>query len=417
MHPTPKLARSGLHWLSSLKSTQLQQIARATGIQSSGTKAILSARIERALRPHLPQYGKDGSLLDGRGDGGSARREQGLRVLSIDMGIRNMAFAVLRVPQHHGSSSSSSGNGGGISAHALSLSTPELVAWRRLAVSEIGCLDLDLGDSLLLSGSGQLVGDSSITPNTKREISSQTPISEITTSSTPSQQNPKDPIEKEKEKEIFSPHLYAKTAYTLITTLLHAYNPTHILIERQRFRSGGASAVQEWTLRVGVLEGMLYAVLETLGREGRLGGSEREGVRVWGVEPKRVVGFWGDVAAGEGGGGDGRKRVSAKEVKRGKIDLVGRWLDVSFAGGGSGSGKIVIPDDNTVVKELASAYLRRWRGENGRKKDSTGDIPGGEIGKLDDLADCLLQGVTWLEWQVKRERLAREGVEALKGMR
>lgn len=323
-----------------------------------------------------------------------------MRILSVDMGIRNLAFAVLRVGSERGK-----GREGGL------LSRPELVAWRRLAVSEISGLDFDsdLGGSDAISVSS-LTDKNPPRTSIRKELLARVSNPDNTSTPTP----------KEKEKETFSPDHYAKTAYTLITTLLHAYNPTHILIERQRFRSGGASAVQEWTLRVGVLEGMLYAVLETLKREGCL---VAEGVEVCGVEPKRVVGFWGGVVAGDEDGDGGRKRVSAREVKRGKIDLVGRWLDSAVSGGGGGGGggdpgRIVIQEENTLVRELAAAYLRNLRGGNGRrKKDSTGEVGGGEIGKLDDLADCLLQGITWLEWQVTRERLAREGVEALEMMR
>lgn len=414
-----------LNWLSSLKSTQLQHIARATGIQSSGTKGILSARIERALAPYCGSSVSTGSGTDNGsslGDGRGRKGKQSMRILSVDMGIRNLAFAVLRVARRDGDSGSGvrrgSGSGSG-SAVSSTLSTPELVAWRRLAVSEIGelDLDLDLGGSDVVTGSG-LTDKNPPRTSIRRDLLSRVSKPDNTTTTTPTFKG------KGKEKESFSPDHYAKTAYTLITTLLHAYNPTHILIERQRFRSGGASAVQEWTLRVGVLEGMLYAVLETLKREGCL---VAEGVEVLGVEPKRVVGFWGGVSAsasdedGSGNGDEGRRRVSAREVKRGKIDLVGRWLDTAVTGsdgGGGDSGRIVIPDENTLVRELAAAYLRNLRGENGRrKKGSTGEMEGGEIGKLDDLADCLLQGITWLEWQVMRERLAREGIEALEIMR
>jgi cruciform cutting endonuclease 1 len=76
-------------------------------------------------------------------------------------------------------------------------------------------------------------------------------------------------------------------------------------------------------------------------------------------------------------------------------------------------GKICLAADRPAVHDLAGAYLRKWRGERTRKKQSSAADSASAVSKLDDLADCLLQGVTWVEWQAMRERLARKGLEAL----
>lgn len=372
-----------LPWLAPLKVAQLQRIARATGIQSSGTKSVLAARIEATICQQLsiPSQKKD--------------RDE-WSVLSIDMGIQNLAFAHLRVPA---------------ASAAWAPSRPVLTAWHRLKVSEIGDLDLQgagTGAKIDCMDISELVSESEVESTTSAHIATAQPAAGL--------------------KEGFSPDLYAATAYTLITSLLTAYKPTHILIERQRFRSGGGSAVQEWTLRVGVLEGMLYAVLYALRHER---GSELAGIEVHGIEPKRVVGYWEGLesdTARNSGEGVKKGRVSAREVKKAKIDLVGRWLSASIETdastvedtprelelGAAGEAKIYLEADRLAVQDLAGAYLRKWRGEGTRKKRLSTAGSTSEVGKLDDLADCLLQGVTWVEWQVMRERLAREGLEAIK---
>ncbi|KAE8353894.1 mitochondrial resolvase Ydc2, partial [Aspergillus coremiiformis] len=188
-------------WLSSLKTSQLQRIAQATGIRTAGPKPTLITR----LQTELTQYAYPPPPHDHQGP----TNKPPLSILSIDMGIRNLAFAHLLVPN---------------TTALTNPITPTLNAWRRLAVSDLGVLDSPMEPST-----------ERIEDEQKKEI--------------------------ENGKETFHPSLYAPQAYTLVSTLLARYRPTHVLIERQRFRSGGGSAVQEWTLRVGVFEGMLHAVL------------------------------------------------------------------------------------------------------------------------------------------------------------
>ncbi|KAJ6172105.1 hypothetical protein N7470_001172 [Penicillium chermesinum] len=313
--PTP----SSLQWLAPLKSAQLQHVARATGIQSSGTKAALLERIQAGLANRAPPRNPGPDTHRSRDD---------WSILSIDMGIQNLAFAHLRVPNPRASH-----HGDGFRDSAL----PELTAWRRLAVSEISSLDL---------------------------VTETDPASAIPLFAALSH------APERKSADAFSPDIYAVNAYTLITTLLANYKPTHVLIERQRFRSSGGSAVQEWTLRVGVFEGMLYAILHALRQER---GGDLTGVQVHGISRSAWRGI-------------GLRLMGAEEV-------------IARAG--------------SSVELLADAYVQKWQKQNGKKKRSSAAAKASDIGKLDDLADCLLQGVTWVEWQVMREKLAREGYEAL----
>jgi cruciform cutting endonuclease 1 len=317
-----------------------------------------------------------------------------MSILSIDMGIQNLAYAHLLVPR----------NGSSDSSTAATTAPPvvKLNAWRRLAVS----------DALLDPGLGaDPPGKTKEGSTSKHEGKAK---------------------EKQKEKHTFSPAEYARTAYALVTGLLHAYRPSHVLIERQRFRSGGGSAVQEWTLRVGVFEGMLYAVLHALGCERQQQAGERAGMRpvVLGVEPRRLGAYWED-RLGVGVGVDGpkmKKKASAREGKKVKINLAGEWLRAGVVGVEAGSGspfRLSVADD-PELRALVDAYLRRWAGKSNpgtsvsrakaegqvAAEDDGAVIEPPDVRKMDDLADCLVQGVTWLEWQAMKQRVATEGLDA-----
>ncbi|MCJ1244378.1 hypothetical protein MMC30_001576 [Trapelia coarctata] len=326
-------------WLTSLKSTQLKTLLTAAGLPSTGTKPVLTTRLLDSLpisKFHAPEPSSPTPSKHGKPH----------RILSIDMGIRNLAYCQLAVPSTEP----------GVKRKGL----PVVEAWDRIAIAK-------------------------------------PPTRPSSTDAKPSNAAP---------KETFSPSTYAPHAYTFLSALvLHASPrpPSDILIERQRFRSMGGSAVQEWTLRVNMFEAMLWAVLETLRAEGRWEG------RVWGVEPGRVGGFWvgdgGEVKGkGEGGGEEegtgGRKRRKkgdgARKVKQGKEDkikLVRGWLQ---------EGGVVRLEGG--AKEMGEAYLKK--GDGGRKRMGDGE----KMGKLDDLADCMLQGMAWVKWEENRRRILQEGV-------
>ncbi|GLB03281.1 hypothetical protein AtubIFM57258_007858 [Aspergillus tubingensis] len=399
-------------WLRPLKAKALQQIAQRTGIQSSGTKAVLVERLEGELAPLIIPLR---TQIDAENDGAPKKHtkkrsdndnDNGIRLLSIDMGIRNLAFAVLHAPSLSSFSSSSTvssvtGTPKDKSKSKEGNNTITLTAWKRLSIPDL-CYAQHYQHQHQRhdqEGTSSLILPSTITTPKPKSKSKET---------------------KAKAKEDFSPNLYARHAYTLITTLLTTYNPTHILIERQRFRTGGGSAVQEWTIRVGVLEGMLYAVLETVNSSG-LSSSSGGKVQVYPVEPGRVSRFWGE---GEEVGdiGDGevvkktKKRKNVRDVKKMKIGLVRGWLsslDSNHAtavgvGDGDGGRRVMIGDDE--VRKLANSFLEKCEGKRRIKKvDGEDGEDSMDIGKLDDLADCLVQGVTWLEWQRMREKIVRDG--------
>src|SRR5271167_619331 len=92
-----------------LKLSHLKSLAFQCGISTSGTKTLLTNRLISEINPIIPNHGSETFSR--------------IRVLSIDMGIRNLAYCVLDLPS----------NG---TKNATSL-TPEVKAWRRLAVSSV----------------------------------------------------------------------------------------------------------------------------------------------------------------------------------------------------------------------------------------------------------------------------------------
>lgn len=208
-------------------------------------------------------------------------------------------------------------------------------------------------------------------------------------------------------KEPFDPATLSHAAYNLLKNRLLPANPTHVLIERQRFRSMSGASILEWTIRVNMLESILHAVLYTLKAEGTWKGE----VKV--ILPQKVGPFWvGEDAVvakaketrkGEKQMVKGRKSKSMKIINKGlKIDLVRKWLE---------NGEMV-EMGNPEVELVKKAYMEKWDRLPGRRRVGEDEV---KMGKLDDLADCLLQGLAWIQWEENKKTALKSGVEALLG--
>ncbi|KAL8685022.1 MAG: hypothetical protein Q9218_008015 [Villophora microphyllina] len=329
---------SRLSWVRNLKAKQLEAIARATGINSSGTKAALISNLEEELPP---TRNDDNSSAPPFKKGSSKRKHNDYNILSIDPGIRNFAYCHLSLPTSWLQSTQSQTPNTKVSNKSL---TPTLKSWSR---------------------------------------------HDISASNSPSALDPKQKIGS------FDPQTYARYSYDLLTRTLLPLRPTHILIERQRYRSLGGSAVQEWTLRVNMFEAMLYSTLFTLKQQDVWEGE------VVPINPSKIGKFWL-----RGDGDDGGALRSEKKTKARKMevvrDMVGNGWGVQLP---EGSGDSDDKEENTEAKT--------------RKKKTglltkSGDLRKG--GKFDDLADCLLQGLAWCRWQENRRAVWELGEDVLEQM-
>ncbi|KAL8877846.1 MAG: hypothetical protein Q9192_008584 [Flavoplaca navasiana] len=339
---------SRLDWLRTCKLKQLEAIARATGINSSGTKSVLISHIQEGLsQPHNNSHNVASSKPP-------QQKQQGhdeYKIFSIDMGIRNLAYCQLVLPLTwlHPQNSSK--------AEPKPI-TPTLKHWCRIDVS-----------------------------------SPSDPFSITTTTAN-----------KPRLKESFTPAIYAPHAHIFLTTHILPHNPTHILIERQRFRSMGGSAVQEWTLRVNMFEAMLYAILQTYSTEGKWGGE------VVPVLPSKVVKYWLDVGEDDVVGevidmGDEKtvkKNGEGKRTSLGTEKSKARKMGIVRDMVQNGS-EIVLQGQ---AKKMGNMVIGKPEGKKRADK-------GKGLGKFDDLADCLLQGLAWVKWEENKRLVLDKGMEAL----
>ena len=403
---------------------------------------------------------------DGNGDGhsGNALAPRRVSLVSIDMGLRNLAYAhltaeVLSDTNNDETSLDTAATTASKYEDTRSDSRPRGAVLSQIQLREWRRLDIAALSSSL----------SSSAPSPSTEIRSATP-----------------PALPRKSMPPFDPAHLATQAHALIAAFIRRHKPSHILIERQRFRSGGGPAVQEWSIRVGVFEWVLWAVLRTLGAriEGlqavdgggggsgveteRGGGGMAEGTSVHAAQPTRVNRYWMDRGRGskpDNGGAadvadiedilaaglapeqrtrrtspDGENEIqdetaeietrapTGRDLKRAKIDIVGdmlRKVTTALPSHNAESPSPLILSSASIALPFtlqpssiptAASFLSTWNTRNGinanvqngkpnRRSQKPKDEPSAikakdaKIDKLDDLADCLLQGLAWIRWQ------------------
>jgi cruciform cutting endonuclease 1 len=379
----------------------LQALLTRIGSASSGTKNVLLTRVQRDIqRPGLFSIHHDRSAQHVN------VKDRKLRVMSIDMGIKNLAFCDAEISY--------------LAVDSASLprrldATMEILRWRKIDLIE----------------SGSPVNDES--------------------------QDDEEAAENAEEGENpYSLTNLSQTAYRLITDEVLSVRPDVILIEKQRWRSGGGSAVQQWTVRVNTLEAMLWAILEALKKDRNIStkepkkGNGKDSYTVFAVDPKRVGQYWlvqharalqksnedalaFDVSAllkqsnpstADEAKTFPKKPSRSKAEKSAKIALLRSWLtDTTMSTTPSTPASMpriafkmsdeaetirqaLLPKPRTVKATRQSQSKPKSKSKATESTDLVSDIPAVDIKKLDDITDCVLQAAAWVAWEGNRAQLA-----------
>lgn len=173
----------------------------------------------------------------------------------------------------------------------------------------------------------------------------------------------------------FDPDRLAQITHDLVQERFYTHDtkklPDVILIERQRFRSGSSTAILEWTVRVNMLENMLHAVLYASSRQNNLDSN------IMSVNAKRILSYW-------------KEEVNMSKIKvpeaNDSLRTYKKTKDLKT--------KIATSVIQSSPSSMFSSAAILTRDQVLSAK-----------GKNDDLADSLLQGLAWLQWQNNRKTL------------
>ena len=361
----------------------LHALLTRIGSASSGRKDILQERFQRdVIKSRLFALGRG---MESYQDQDTARK---LRIISIDMGIKNLAYCDAEVTYSENSTMNA----------AMSI-----IRWDKIDLVK--------------------------TTQGRRERLSNDRVVEVPTA------------EADEDVDPYSLPVLSQTAYRFIKQIIVNVSPDIILIERQRWRSASSAAIQQWTVRVNTLEAMLHAILETLRTESRIGLENHHRTmdyEVYGVDPKRVGQYWLGLHARALTGRNGKaadvlevledleaeaptKQIPRRKAeKKAKIALLRTWLmakSPSTESSTPGStptisfkiGKgAVLAREALCLPSNTSARKKKLKSSAGDGEiiSATEDLSiGADMKKLDDITDCFLQAAAWVAWESNRMSL------------
>ncbi|KAF2441407.1 ribonuclease H-like protein, partial [Karstenula rhodostoma CBS 690.94] len=359
----------------------VQEVLRCIGEASAGTKDVVQNRLlTKAVCRKLPRTNWP------RGD----EEKKSSRILSIDMGIKNLAYCVADVEKP---------------ASTHDTTNMNFLSWRRLDLSEaFREYDVDL-----LGGAVETLEKKAV-------------------------------LEGREDEDLYTPENLSRMGYWFLRKILDDWNPDVILIERQRWRSAGSPSIQQWTVRVNTLEAVMWAVMTALKTERK----KHFDRRMHAVDPKRVGHFWLDGvtpmpapprtgkkkvskllsksedediigAVDDGDAGSTKKLTRGKAEKRAKISLLRTWLDSEHPSTTLSTSEKTA-ETGTLYPNISFTFSHQERsdslnyGADGTRQALlyATDKPSERakrtryykayVRKVDDITDCFLQAAAWVAW-------------------
>ncbi|KAK3836515.1 MAG: mitochondrial resolvase Ydc2 [Linnemannia elongata] len=230
------------------------------------------------------------------------------------------------------------------------------------------------------------------------------------------------------------------------TILQESESVQGIILERQRFRSGGMHAMLDWTFKCGVVEGMIhtwFAFWQHEQESGQMVGGEEEQkgekarVFIESVSPRAVAVRWGIGASGAKASASNRKKKqallldgTASDVKDNDTvsDVVEQEEGASVRSDAQVPKSLTYHHKKGQSKTIVDNWIYPNHGEEEHVDTSAtsvtteSSLPAkfrvrcspemrewySQEQKRDDLSDCLLQAVAWFEW---KGRAVQEAVE------
>ncbi|ODQ67126.1 Ydc2-catalyt-domain-containing protein, partial [Nadsonia fulvescens var. elongata DSM 6958] len=180
--------------------------------------------------------------------------------------------------------------------------------------------------------------------------------------------------------------------------ILKARIPDIVLIERQRDRSMPNTATPGWTAKVNRLEGMIYSTIYTISQQHNLD------ILLEPILPAKVAKYWIrglDEECTTNLCTEDAKNIRAKLTKTTKTqrtilaaDLFDQCIDQNP------SAQFVLSDradDQALLSQIFFNANKAKRAD--RRKTALNTKLNNKDSKEDDLADSMLQALTWLRWQ------------------